>query len=1518
MQTTTPSPRPTRRPRANRTPILTAAVAATVLGLSGQHAGAALTHRYSFDGNVNDSVGTANGTIGGTDATAYSNGSIVFTGSAGAAGNYVLLPAGVVPNTLNASTTIEVFGNYQDSGFWPRIFDFGSGQAVNFFLTPRSGGEEVRARIKTTQTNAETGPVAFGAVQYGVDQTYTVVLDGAAKTLTLYRNGGLMGSAPITSSLDALAQTQNYIGKSQYPDANLKGTMDEFRIYDNALAQRQVIINHVLGPNNMSLSGTNSLTATGAVNWTTGTAWSSAAQPKNTEIVNIGTGGSVTISSDVGKVPFTNLSNGTLTLASGGRLFTGLDLSPGNTGTATLNLNAGGTLDTPRIFIDGGSGTNGTGSKTINFNGGTLHTGGEFLMAGTNLTTNVNADTTIDTDYGTVTWGSPMTLSASAPNALLTKTGPGTLSFPSGYAGRLAVNMGTLAVGGNLSNPADIQLGSGTIGATIQFNAGVTVAGNVVVGDNSAGGAFAITGNADATSTVPQLVLNRSITINQVLTSGNNALNIGNINDGAPGADTSLSRTLTFNNVGLVNVTGDITDPIAGIQVVKNNTGRTVLSGANTYIGNTTVNTGILQFNSPAATGDPTFGSQIVANANGVVAAGPTFTGIQNGLLARIAGTSTGGIALSADSSENLSFGGTPTLSLGAIANVTYTGTISPGGGAYRLGGGGGTLTLPTANALTGSNGLIIGGPAGGTGSVGGTGGGTVVLSGASNDYSGGTTLRANVTLSIDHLSQMGSGGLAFNGGNLQITGSTPFAYTNPVSLQGGTTLLIVDNTAGASFTGGMIPTGTTINTTLIKTGLGTATLTGTVTMNAGNVHVDGGTLVADTGTVLTTGGFGSVGRLSGETGRLIVQGNAQYSVNGDFNISDLTNTVGYLFVKDTANLTPKTLYVGKGGTAQGIAVQTGGTVASLAGPGDWRIGGGGTGSADQAAVGTYDLLGGSFSTTGNLQVGASGQGSMYTSGGTASSGSFPVIGRFPTGVGSLTVTNGSFTQSNAGTFMIVGEQGTGVVNVANNGTLTVAGPQLRLGHTNTGTGFLNLGTGGTVQARAINSAGGAAVGVLNLHGGTLKPAAANTAFVGNLTNAFVWPEGGIIDSNGFDVTIPQALIAPTGSGVASVTITDGGSNYVAHPLIKFVGGGGTGAAGVAVTDATGKVTGVQITNPGVGYTSAPTVQILGGGPVGTGLATATSTLAANASGGITKAGNGTLTLASVANSYTGATTVNAGTLSVTGSVFSSSGVTANAGGTFAAPVTQAVRALTVNAGGTAVLPTSAGGTNATALVVGDGTNATPQLAIAAGSNGGRVDIANNGLVLDVAAGGESAALATVRQAVLAAYNGGAWTGNGLTSSLISGSNRLAIGFATPADAPAALANNGTHFNGAAVDASSVLVQATIGGDSNLDRRVNFGDLLTLAKNYNKSGVNWAQGDFNYDGTVNFGDLLTLAKNYNQAMPTDPIPGASAQFEADMAAAFAAVPEPGSAGILGGVLLVASGRRRRNRRDTAN
>ena len=89
---------------------------------------------------------------------------------------------------------------------------------------------------------------------------------------------------------------------------------------------------------------------------------------------------------------------------------------------------------------------------------------------------------------------------------------------------------------------------------------------------------------------------------------------------------------------------------------------------------------------------------------------------------------------------------------------------------------------------------------------------------------------------------------------------------------------------------------------------------------------------------------------------------------------------------------------------------------------------------------------------------------------------------------------------------------------------------------------------------------------------------------------------------------------SPTSAGVASVTLTNGGSNYTSVPTVGFTNGGGSGATATA----TMKVSAISLTAAGTGYTSTPTVTITGGGGSGatatacTGITSATITFTAN------------------------------------------------------------------------------------------------------------------------------------------------------------------------------------------------------------------------------------------------------------------------------------------------------------------
>ena len=174
--------------------------------------------------------------------------------------------------------------------------------------------------------------------------------------------------------------------------------------------------------------------------------------------------------------------------------------------------------------------------------------------------------------------------------------------------------------------------------------------------------------------------------------------------------------------------------------------------------------------------------------------------------------------------------------------------------------------------------------------------------------------------------------------------------------------------------------------------------------MNPNGVLVRGGAMTI-TGVVSTVAtpasaanNFASVGLNAGDTASATVGGAGALFVAGDLNVADNNASVGTLTVTG-GMVTARTLYVAKSGTAAGTVVQYGGAVQQAnngATPGDWRIGGAGSAS-DAAAVGTYNLVGGSLNSgTANLQVGAYGTGTLFRqTGGTATVNGYLSIGRY-------------------------------------------------------------------------------------------------------------------------------------------------------------------------------------------------------------------------------------------------------------------------------------------------------------------------------------------------------------------------------------------------------------------------------------------------------------------------------------------------------------------------------------------
>ena len=129
--------------------------------------------------------------------------------------------------------------------------------------------------------------------------------------------------------------------------------------------------------------------------------------------------------------------------------------------------------------------------------------------------------------------------------------------------------------------------------------------------------------------------------------------------------------------------------------------GTLILSGSNSYTGGTTIAGGVLSFSNSGAI--PPGVGNIAVNFGGAVAGGySTIGGWLNSN--KIVASSAGVLALTGTDGETASMAGLPSLVIGAAGAATFSGSLTPAGTTYRLGGGGGVLTFTTA--LTGGNSL--------------------------------------------------------------------------------------------------------------------------------------------------------------------------------------------------------------------------------------------------------------------------------------------------------------------------------------------------------------------------------------------------------------------------------------------------------------------------------------------------------------------------------------------------------------------------------------------------------------------------------------------------------------------------------------------------------------------------------------------------------------------------------------------------------------------------------------------
>ncbi len=437
------------------------------------------------------------------------------------------------------------------------------------------------------------------------------------------------------------------------------------------------------------------------------------------------------------------------------------------------------------------------------------------------------------------------------------------------------------------------------------------------------------------------------------------------------------------------------------------------------------------------------------------------------------------------------------------------------------------------------------------------------------------------------------------------------------IGTSAGSPALTINNATATTFSGR-----TEGALSLTKTGNGTLTLSGT-NSHSGGTRLSGG-IVNLTGRIGPTGSI-TIGHLP-------------------------TNTV----VNISGDVSGTNMYIGNVSGSAAAVYQTGGTVTLNDGEGDVLNVGNWSGSYGyyKASGGTLNVngisIGGEMNPAGLWPPIGTGDGLMEVDGATINNSGWIVLARGASNqVGVLNVFSGSLTYSGGGiggnwTTAAGPTDQTTIINILG-GSVTSSDQGVNFRSQNTG--ILNL-KGGLLRATAVNGAGS----LVNFNGGRLQAAANNGGFL-NVDSAYLYAGGGIIDDNGFTITVPQNIQSADGYGVSSIPLIDGGSGYIAPPIVTITGGSGVGATAIATVSG-GSVTGITVTSPGSGYTEFDflTVNFIGGGVGAVPPTVGTITFAPNASGNLVKVGSGTLAL-NGANMFTGSMVVSNGTLAGIGSL---------------------------------------------------------------------------------------------------------------------------------------------------------------------------------------------------------------------------------------------------------------------------
>lgn len=986
---------------------------------------------------------------------------------------------------------------------------------------------------------------------------------------------------------------------------------------------------------------------------------------------------------------------GTLTISSGAmhigtgtggdtdRGFFYLKSPSGGTGTATVNLD-GGLLSLVRFAV----GTGGT-SKTINFNGGTVRaraTRADFLDF--NATLNVlDGGAIFDTNGFDITISGGLLTGGTGVGGL-TKNGNGTLLLTglNTYGGATTVNAGGLSATGSYTGPF-------VMGNNTRLSPGAGVIASLSMPTLTLG--TGMTFDFDFAGTV----INDTITVTNPggLTVNGGAFNLYN-----EGGTTPFSENGTFT---LFDYEGTLNGTISGATLLNPVAGKFYAiadHAPSTSIQLTIGDTTVTQWNGSAGNGLwGTEGNWSAGSPNtpGIVASFGTIPIAPT--VVTVNGAKTVG-AMIFDNFNGYTLNGTVADSI-TLDNGIAAGAIGVNSGSHVINVPINLTKSVSFNVLDGATMKVAGviGGAGSTVGLSGTGSGKLILTGA-NTYSGGTTISGG-TLQLGDGGTTGSiTGPVVNNAALVFERSDDFEFSNSISGSGA----VVKNGAnivtlsGTNTHGG----GTTINGGTLRVS-GDASLgsgSSTITLEGATLHVlgnaptgrplvigaAGGTVQVEAGASFTTSALTAFGVTVTKTGA------GSWSISSGSPGHTFNVNGGTVEFSSVSSLDPNaTLNVNSGATVRFSRHDIFGN--HEANPSQIVNVNGGTLTTTGffTVLGPVNLNGGTINTTGGL----SGVYPSYslkgtvTVGGTApsfinGSGNFPqsLVGNNL--AGTVTIFDVADVTASAATDLTISipllnnraphaqnavAVATGILKTGA-GKLLLTGANGYTGGTTVDAGVLEFGTGGSVANSPTNTltiGAGATVSFARndvwgnhqadvtspivVNGGTMR----NT---GNFFNTF-----GLLTLNGATVVAVGGVNAAFPAYSLTKTVTVGGSS----PSLITASGPNSMILVGRPADGIGSQTNFEVSDatlsPAADLTIAAVLQ--------------NNRTSVEIATGIAKTGDGTLLLTGL-NTYTGPTTVNAGTLLVNGSIAGSAttvngGILGGAGGT--------VGGTTVNAGGT-------------------------------------------------------------------------------------------------------------------------------------------------------------------------------------------------------------------------------------------